>query len=384
MSWRSFPTTFLEVEKMKGRSILVVSVLVVLTILAIAGIWTRVIPRYRATAEVRVRPFIPYLVFRTEDNGKIRRYRSFVNTQASVIKSEAVLLRALDQKEVMQTQWYKNLSKSFVQRLGRNPPAPRDRLRDALSAKPRKGTEIIDVSFMAGSAEDAQVIVNTVLDQYMRYIGERSDATQDAIYDQLAEQYKAMENEIQGREQVCAQLCRSLGTETPQELISAKRIRLDETQASLAELRQKIAVLKSQAAPNDTNDAPVEATGTIEHQLAQARQQEQFLLADIEKQHTEFDKLFHTAQLLEKENAALLHKHQLFDAVRQRLDQKNMERNAPGPIEVLTRAVTPSEPYSDRRVLFTVIALGLCLGMGSSLMFLLRTRIGEGDKSQQT
>jgi len=53
----------------------------------------------------------------------------------------------------------------------------------------------------------------------------------------------------------------------------------------------------------------------------------------------------------------LQHKRQLFDAVRQRLDQKSIERNVPGSIEVLTRAFVPSEPYKDRRILYTAIVL---------------------------
>jgi capsular polysaccharide biosynthesis protein len=425
---------------MKKQSILVLAVFVLVAACAIAAIWTQVIPKYRARAEVRVRPIIPYIVFRTEESGRIPLYRSFVNTQVSIMRSSSVLQRVLDQQEVQETQWYKKPRQSFVQRLRGKTTAPIERLTDSLSVQPRRGTEIIDVTFMDPSAEDAKLIVDTVLDQYMRYIGDKSDATKDAIYRQLVDQYKSLENEILGREKITAELRRSLGTGTPQELVSQKRVRLDETQARLSELRYSVAVLEWQRKrlenlmerdiTGDSNDVAVAPTGTIakqpkyhedaewreldvnvrtirhniatgqvgpsspdmiqaekdlkfaegllrlreaqldeqwrdrlrnavgvaitttdvsgpaykealislEHRLAQAKHEEQLLIAEFEKQQAEFERLFESAQLLEKENNALRHKRDLFDAVRQRLDQKNMERNVPGSIEVLMRA----------------------------------------------
>jgi len=373
---------------MRRQSILVLSVLVLLTVLVIAAIWTQVIPQYQARAEVRVRPIIPSLVFRTEDNGMIPLYQSFLNTQVSIMRNLAVLQRALDKQEVQETQWYKKPPEPLLQRLRGNPPdPPMERLRDALSVQPRSQTEIIDVAFVDSSAKDAKLIVNTVLEQYIKYIGEMSDATSDKLYRQLVEQHRTLETEILGREKICADLRKSLGTDTPQELISGRRVRLDETQARLSELRQNIAILEWEMKnPNtpDSNEAAVARTGGMEHQLARAKHEEQLLRAEFDKQQTEFEGLFDSAQLLEKENSVLAQKRELFDAVRQRLDQKNMERNVPGPIDVLIWAVSSSEPYSDRRVLFTVIAFVLCLGVGSSMVFLLRRRIAEGDKSQQT
>ncbi len=166
---------------------------------AIAVIWTQVVLEYRARAEIRVRPIIPYLVFRTEDSGMIPLYSSFVNTQVSIIKGFVVLQRALDQQEVQETQWYKEPPEPLVQRLLGNPPASHmERLRDVLSVKPRKETEIIDVTFMDPSAKDARIIVDAVLDEYVKYTGEMSDATKDKLYRQLVGQYKSLESEIQG------------------------------------------------------------------------------------------------------------------------------------------------------------------------------------------
>ena len=437
-------------------TILIVFALV--TVPALAVIWTLVDPEFQAKAEVRVRPIIPFLVFKTEDSGAIPLYDSYVNTQVSIIGGVAVLQRALDQQEVQQAQWYKNPPKSLVQRLTGNPPAPRDRLKSALSARPRKGTEIIDITFTDRSAKDAQLILNAVLDQYMQYLGYMSDATQDKLSSQLVEQYRSLENEIMGREQVAAELRQQLGTATPEELVSGQRIRLDEAQARLAEVKQSIKVLEweiTQAESVDSNDAkaarqlkyyddaewrrldgnvrslrhaidtsiltdkhpdaiqarkdlafseellrlregqldeqwanqPKNADGlamataaaggqsyqdslpTLKYRLDRVKYEEQLLDTELKARQKEFDDLFGRAQLLEKENLDLQHKRELFDAVRQRRDQKNVERNVPASIEVLTRAALPSESYNDRRITFTAMTMVLALGLGGGAAF---------------
>ncbi len=520
-------------------------------------IWTQVVPEYQAGAEVRVRPIIPYLVFRTEDSGMIPLYSSFLNTQVSLMKGSTVLQRALDHEEVQQTQWYKEPSKTLVQRLLGNPPASHiERLRDGLSIKPRKETEIIDVAFIDSRTSDAKIILDAILDEYIIYVGEKSDATKDELYNQLLEQYKTLETDIKGQEMISAELKRNLGTGTPQELISSKRVRLDgmqarfielqqniavleferkelyvkyieemsnavrdklhsqlvdqcesleteilelektsaelpststgtsqeldsgvsvrrdETQARLSELRQSIAVTKwkrkkledlmKQAVANDSNDVSVDSTVTmerqpkyhedaewraldvnvrtirhkiatsllttrhpgaaqvkkdlefaeellrrremqldeewrdgmknasdvpvattgasgpdyeeelriLERQLARMKYEEQLLSPEFDKQQTEFQELFNSAQLLEQENNALKHKRELFSAVRQRLEEERMERNVPGSIEVLTKASVSSKPYNDRRIVLTATALFLGLGIGGGLAFL--------------
>ena len=463
--------------EMRRQSVILLGVLVLVAGGTITVIWTQIVPKYRAKAEVRVRPIIPYLVFRTEDSGMIPLYQSFLNTQVSIMRSLPVLQRVLDQQEIQETQWYKKPPEPLVQRLrGGQAIPPMERLRDDLFVRPRRGTEIIDVAFITSSADEAKLIVNAVLEQYKKYVGETSDATKDKLYNQLAEQYKSLETEILGRENITAELRKTLGTGTPQELISAKRVRLDDTQARLRELQQSIAVLEwerkdledlmkrdvaedsegaaagragimerepkyyrdaewrkldveirtirhniaaSEVDPNapdmvraqkdlefaeellrlretqldkerrdqliNANAMQIatavadglsgeEALMLLEHQVTRAKHEEQLLLAEYISQQTEFGELFKSAQLLEKENNTLLHKKGLFAAVQQRLDQRNMERNVPGPIEILTWALAPSEPHKDRRVVFTAMTLVLSLGMSGGFALLRRRR----------
>jgi capsular exopolysaccharide synthesis family protein len=468
--------------------ILVIFVLVAAP--SIAFIWTQIVPQYRARAAVRVQPIIPHLVFRTEDNGMIPLYDSFVNTQISIMTSMTVLQRVLDQPEVQKTQWYNNPRKSLKQRLLRNPVVPPlERLGDALKIRNRARTEIIDVTLTNDSKQDARIIVDAVLEQYIQYIGETSDKTKDNLYAKLVEQSNKFGTEISGREKIITELRKTLGTSNPQELISGRRFRLDETQARLSDLRQTIAVLEwelkqsdnldsnidnndSNTDNNDSNDVPDASVAeiekqkqyyedrewqnrdinvrTIQHQIAtslltrkhqdrakaemdlkfakellrlretqldeqwskqqknntfkqknstsvmpiitnaggsgykessaslkfqldRAKQEEIHLEAELKKQQADFNQLSETAQMLEKENNALQHKRTLFQAVQQRLDQKNMERNVSGTIKVLSPAFVPFQPHSDRRIVFTLMTLVLGLGLGGSAAFLKAT-----------
>jgi len=452
---------------MKRQSILALVVFVLVAAPVIAIIWTQIEPQYQARAEVRVRPYIPYLVFKTDENGAIPFYDSFVNTQVSVIRRLEVLQRVLDRKEVQETQWFKKPRIPLVQQLRDNPPTTMERLRNTLTVRPRARTEIIDLSFTDPSANDARIIVNAVLDEYIKYNGETTTASEDNLYRQLTEQYRSLQTQILSLEDNAANISKLLSTGTPQELISGKRLRLDDTKARLSDLQQRIDLLEwdaRQAITVDHNDVAVAAAGmmdkqpkyhmdaewrkrdvevrtiryniasselessnpdmiraqkdlnfaeqllklresqldeqwrdrpknvagapisiadgsdpnyikaVIEHQLARAKYEEQLLSEKYSRQQTEFKQLFRNAQLLEKENNALRHKRELFEAVRQRLDQKNMESSVPDPIEVSTRAFAFTKPYKDRRIMFTAIALILGMGIGLCVRFLFRRR----------
>ena len=454
---------------MKRQLVIVLVVFVLSAVAAIAVIWTQIVPKYQARAIVLVHPIIPRLVFRTEDNGMIPLYDSYRNTQVSIILSSTVLQRVLDRREIQDTKWYRKPPKSLMQQLVGNPPAPNEeRLRANLSVRPRPQTEIIDVSFADPSANDARLIVDAVVEEYIKYIKDKSNTEDDVIYRQLTKQYDDLRRQIQGQEDDIALISKSLGTGTPQELVASKKFRLAQTESSLSDLRRRIVLLEweiKQATANDSNnvamgieekqskyyvdaewrrlnenvkiirhdidisvytpkhpeaikaqkdlayakellklretqlnelwrDRPKNADGTpitiagvgdpnyskavIEYQLEQAKYEEKLLIEDCNKQKKEFKTLFDTAQALEKKNNDLQRQRELFDAVRQRLEQKTMERNLPAnSIERGDRAFASSRPYNDHRIKYTAIALVLSLGIGAGTGLLFRRREGS-------
>ncbi len=438
-------------------SILIVALLV--AGIASAAIWTLLEPMYTVRAEIRVRPIIPRLVFATDDNGAIPFYQSFLNTQVSVLRSPTVLRRVLDEPAVQQTQWYRD-EQARRESLG---PPPAERLLAVMTAMPRPKTEVIDVAFETRHPLDGATIVNAMLDHYILYSQEISDETRDMLYRKLVEEAEALENEIAGREQRAAGLRRELGSNVPEELVAARRVRLDETQAQLGIVRRQIALLDWQvgeldkllvpakengdAAPadaeaqtasyqgdpewqrlnlelrnaryqydvdsanlGDSHPRQVELRKRIEFltsllaerqqlldgqwaavpgsigqagapslplklqelrsQLALAQKERELLEAEVDRELDGWLRTFDSAETLARENTQIARKREVYDAVQSRLEQKRMERNVPGAIDVLSRAVPPIKASSDRRILFTALAvlLGLSLGVGQALL----------------
>ncbi len=347
---------------MKRRGCLVGLVFLLVPGLSIGLVWTLLTPVYRATAEVRICPTVPVLVFETEDNGPIRSYESFVNTQISIVKSPAVIQRVLDRTEVQQTAWYRRVADALTQRSLVDSPARQESLISGLSVQHRPGTEILDLSFEDTCRDDALVILDALLEQYISYSDLRSDAVRDAMYRKLIEQQQTLQREISGQEAGIGALRRALGAGDPEEVIAARKVRLDETQNRITEGQHAIALLEWEIEQaKGGRDVPRDDLPSLKHEQARAKKQEQLLKDELAKQQAQFDRLFADARLLDNENRQLQRKRQLLDAVQKRIDEREMERDVAAPIEVLTRAYASSRPYRDRRTLFTALTwlLGL-------------------------
>ena len=450
------------IESMLRFKWTIVLITILVSVPLLAAIWTQIVPKYRARAELQIRPIIPHLVYKTEDNGMIPLYNSYVNTQVSIIRRPDVLQNALDKKEVQETQWFKKPSKSIMQKLRGTTMSQMERLRNELSVQPRRNTEIVDVSLIAEKGEDAKKVVNAVLEEYIKYIELTSGASKDKLYEQLTYQYDSLKKEISYKEADIARLQKSLETASPQELISAKKIDLEEKRKQHSELLQRIEVLEwninqdansgdiylsdqqlrysrdtewrqldinvrnikhqieksiyTDKHPNmiilksdlgfaeellqrreaqldeqwsnlsgDNKAVPVLATSdndtsqtempkTLKQQLALVKHEEELLRTDLDKQQKEFDALFSDAQRFEEENNELSHTRELYNDVQQRLDQKDIERNVPGSISVSMNAFASSQPYNDRRKVYSAMVIFLGLGLGGGAAFLRVTK----------
>lgn len=200
--------------------------------------WRLVIPEYRAGAVVEVSPVIPRLVFKTEDNGLIPLYRQYLNTQVAILRSAEVLNRVLDRADVQKTQWYREPAPVA---LG-TPLPPLERLAQALSVGPRRDTQVIDVKVAARRASEAALLANAVVDAYLRVVGESLQQTDRFLGEALDKEYKSLRGEIEGREATISQLRKTLGTGDPEQLLSARRARLEDLEAQRQSMRREVAL----------------------------------------------------------------------------------------------------------------------------------------------
>ncbi len=427
-----------------------------------SAIWLLVIPQYHARAEIRVRPIIPRLVFPTEDNGIIPLYQNYLNTQVSVVRSPTVLERVLDRRDVRETSWYK----AEATLLGKTLP-PMERLRKALEVAPRGKTELIDVGMSCRNGKDAARIVNAVLEEYIKFVRETSDQTDDQIYRALTAEFNSRRAEIAGLEAGIVEIRKELGTGDPEELLAKKRVRLDAIEAERQTLERELRAIEWQrqrlvkAAENRRKAASSRPSSmpaselryeldpewrelrarlrTAQHELdvngerlgashpkmaglrkgvelawemltereqqldtqsqlapsspapfatgkgvtgsepsLQAlsyradllRYQLDLVLKNLEEARKSFDQTFTRSQDLVRQTDEIRHKREMYQAVRTRLERKAMERNVPGSIKILARAIPPSKPSRDRRRLLTVVAVVFGVGAGIGVAFL--------------
>jgi len=185
---------------------LMLVIFVLLAAPSVPLIWRFVKPEYGSTALVRVTPIVPRVVYKTEDNGIVPLYRSFLNSQVSEIRNEKVLQRVLDRPEIQQTQWYQRKERTLSGvELG-----PIERLKKALSVKPRRDTEFIGVSFSSHRPQEAKLIVDAVIGEYKKYVDENLRALEAQLLNALRQQKALLLKQIEGLVETRANLSRRL------------------------------------------------------------------------------------------------------------------------------------------------------------------------------
>lgn len=205
---------------------------------AITGIWLANKPLYSANGQIRIKPIIPTLVFRTEENGMIPYYPNFLATQVAVMLSPTVLQRVLAQEDVQTTEWYKqDRGSSWLGGKSRI-----EELQELLTIRPRPRTEIIDVNIDLPLPRDSAVIVNAVLDQYIRHSHELIEGSQDRLFRQLVEQHDTLKTRVREKEESIQELKRQLQTSEPEAMASAKRGALERAEERQATLQRQQAM----------------------------------------------------------------------------------------------------------------------------------------------
>ncbi len=204
-------------------------------------IWLLITPRYRATALVRVAPVISRIVFKSEEQS-VPLYRSFLNTQVSTIRSPTILQRVLDQEEVRQTSWYRE--KPTL--LAGGPASLTGIFGDALSAKPLKNTELIEVSMIAKFPADAKVIVDAVVNEFRKHSEETLREADIRRSEALTNERRTLQAAIKGLVATKFNISKAVGTLELEELRSQKATYLNDLESEYQSLSRKHAITQWQ------------------------------------------------------------------------------------------------------------------------------------------
>ncbi|UCF32767.1 MAG: AAA family ATPase, partial [Phycisphaerales bacterium] len=207
---------------------------------SISAIWTLIVPMYRAKAVVRVSPRINRLVFKTDDNGMIPLYTSYLNTQVAMIQHPDILNRVVDPQvhpEVAETAWYKDDGGSFL----RSPMDPISRLKEVLRVSPLRKTELIDVSVTAKDKRDAMLLVNAVVEEYEKRDRDLMGETEQKKIEALVERRSKVRREIETELQIQVKLIEEeLLPANSEELLNSYFARVNELDMQWRDLRRKM------------------------------------------------------------------------------------------------------------------------------------------------
>lgn len=245
---------------------LILAVAILLAAAAIPPIWMFVVPTFRSRAVIEVSPVVSRIVYKTDQNGTIPFYDSFLNTQVSTIQSPKILQRVLDRKSVQQTAWYTAGSA--------NRPAL-ERLMESLSVRPRPRTHLIDVSLSAENAKDAKLIVDSVVDEYIRYVTEISREDQTRLLETLRSQRDARRQRIVDLVQRQQDLARDINTMDSDALRSQLSVNLSELESEQADLLRELNLMKwkqkrlTRKRSQSESNQPTTQPGTATPELSQ-------------------------------------------------------------------------------------------------------------------
>ncbi len=443
----------------------ILAVFLLIAVPATTAIWLWGKPQYRARATVEISPTNPRILYKTEDNGLIPMYQQYLNSQVGIIASNKVLQRVVERKDLQETTWYQHAPWQFLT----SADSPLERLRHDLEVQPRGRTFLIDIDFVATVPADARVIVDAVLEEFKAESQNRVKDTDMLVLGTLESTLGELEVSIAGREKVAEGLRRDIGTNTPQKLVSQKRLRLDELEARMQEVTRQLELAKwrrerlvradapdptgaddaldaenaaareevlarrswendpewlrlhralqdarlqldvegqqrlGQAHPtmvrlkeqarlleqqlNDRQDqlaqlAPLAAGTTsgaggglpepirLARRAALLEKEKALLEQALNEQRNRFAVEFEKARQLVRENEILQEQKSKASIVRRRLDEKETERGPVALIREVSRPLTPSRPYRDRRPIWTGLAglAGLLAGVALAFM----------------
>lgn len=224
----------------------ILGVFIVASIASVALIWTSLEPQYGSTAVIRIASNVPRVLYKTEDNGTVPLFQSYLNTQVSVMQSHEVLSRVIERDDVKATNWYRSAVEN-----GASPARLIDRLSRQLTASVRRGTELVDVTIETDDPNEAAVLVNAAAESYCRYWDELQIGNEHRRLSALRRQLDDVQTDINTLFDKKHSLSAQMGTELHQEVRNRLLTELNAKNAALSLLQQERRIRSMDAAGAD-------------------------------------------------------------------------------------------------------------------------------------
>lgn len=337
------------------------------SLLAVCMVWLLYTPVYSATAVVRLSPDSPTIVYK-DAKLETPQFPVFVNTEIAVMSGHTVMERVLDNPTIRETQWYKDTSR---QTMASGVNGVYERFEEDLSVEPRSGTELIDITFSASRPGDAQKIAEAVVTEYKRLRGDLDKQSDNQIKEILTTEQTTLQMEIDGLIKTRFNSSSRLGTDAPEQLRSVLTQQMSQLENSIHE-RQRQQEMKEWefARLQKAGSQPSGAEGTSNLALVSMERERlarevSLLEKDLVAQRRRVAEAGEVAQDIATQDERIRQKRELYEAVRSRRQQLEIEEKAPARVRQVASAVEPLHPSNDRRpgATLAILAAGACLSL---------------------
>ena len=281
-------------------------------------------PKFESSAMIRVVPRLSPILSETPETAPIYNYTMYMQTQAALIRSTRTIEEALRNPAVRQFP------------IARDPDAVK-LIESGLSVSQGRG-ELINVTYAADEAAEAQAIVNAVVDSYHRLFGRMDDIDEkirplEARRGRLTGELTARRADLQALPSV-----RRYGTSSISTLFQSKWTELQRIRSEIAAWDLELAVLRSAVTPVGEDGVEITEASLTDAQLEALDPDIGRLRAEQQRLKSDLDRM---SLRLGDQHRSLLAVQLELESVERRLAQAEDEARAMWSTRDRTGPVTP-------------------------------------------
>ena len=180
-----------------------------------------VTPIYRSVGLIEIKPYVPRIMFKTEQTQLMPMFNQFVSSQVELMRSPRVM------NEAMEYEAWRKFDRGMS-------PQAKQQFRDSLQVARRGRSQIVAVSFTDEDPEAANAAVRTLIDAYMKIYGESDTRTKQERMKLLEARQTALMDKINAKNKQIWGLAGAYGSDSLEEMY---RFELQELQRLKTALR---------------------------------------------------------------------------------------------------------------------------------------------------
>ncbi|WP_300673933.1 hypothetical protein [Desulfoluna sp.] len=272
---------------------MVILIVLVILGLGVPAVWLKVKPVFYSVAVLQIEPVIPKILYGKEEASITPYYDDYVRTQINIVKSYAVLSRAIEDAQETKGQWRFG---------GETMQQAVDRLAIRLAIKQLRDTQLFSLSMFSRRGQGLAEILNAVSDAYIEHTRleqlHKDAARLGFLKGRREEQEKVLSEKYAILESISAKYAVGITDEKniyvylqavvdlTQQLVKAKTRRI-ETQTRLRELKSQMIKLQELDISADVDDWVEKDWATRDNriQLSRKLQDMRLTLSGVNQSH---------------------------------------------------------------------------------------------------